>query len=81
MKVQKKIKFTVFIFSFIMFCIQLRIAIMNLIDPPLVDNTYEKEITRNDMPLITICPNNQTNVAKLQEIGYKLTDHCMIDSK
>ena len=61
-----------------MFCIQLRIAIMNLIDPPLVDNTYEKEITRNDMPLITICPNNQTNVAKLQEIGYKLTDKMMV---
>ncbi len=61
-----------------MFCIQLRIAIMNLIDPPLVDNTYEREITKDDMPLITICPNNQTNVAKLQEIGYELTDMMMV---
>ena len=53
-----------------MFCFQLRTATTNLINPPTVDSTYERNITEEDIPLITICPTNQTNVARLKELKY-----------
>ena len=46
-----------------MFGVQLRIAILNLIDPPMVDSSHERDLTADDMPVITICPYNQTNSA------------------
>ena len=53
-----------------MFCFQLRIATENLIHPPTVDSTYERNITDDDIPLITICPTDQTNLTRLKELKY-----------
>ena len=53
-----------------MFCYQLNTATLNLIDPPTVDSTYERNMTVDDMPLITICPTNQTNITRMNELGY-----------
>ena len=53
-----------------MFCIQFETAIKNLINPPTVDSTYITELDNVDLPLITICPTNQTNATALYESGY-----------
>ena len=42
----------------------------NLINPPTVDSTYITELDNVDLPLITICPTNQTNTTALYESGY-----------
>ena len=62
----KILKMIVILVSFAMFCYQLNIATENLINPPTVDSTYERIISDNDIPLITVCPNNQFNMT----IGY-----------
>ena len=54
----------------VMFCIQFRIAIINLLDPPSVDTTEERSISEIDLPIVTICPTNQTNETRLKELGY-----------
>ena len=43
-----------------MFCYQLNVATTFLMDPPTVLTQYEREATDDDMPLVTICPTNQT---------------------
>ena len=53
-----------------MFCYQFHIATKNLMDPPTVDSTYERNITNDDIPLVTICPTNQFNVTRLQKLQY-----------
>ena len=70
MDLLKILKFNVFLVSFAMFCYQLNIATINLMDPPTVDSTNERSITDDDMPLITVCPTNQTNLTRLAELGY-----------
>ena len=57
----KILKMIVILVSFAMFCYQLNIATENLINPPTVDSTYERIISDNDIPLITVCPTNQFN--------------------
>ena len=57
----KIIKAIVIILALVMFGVQFRIAILNLIDPPMVDSSHERDLTADDMPVITICPYNQTN--------------------
>ena len=64
------LKMLVLAFSFIMFCYQLRIATVNLMEPPTVDSTYDREIIQDDFPLITICPTNQANEANLKDLNY-----------
>ena len=39
--------------------------------PPTVDTTKYKNISEIDLPLITICPLEQTNNTRLKELGYK----------
>ena len=69
MLTMKKLKAVVLLISFVMFCVQLRIAIINLIDPPTVVSNSEKNISDFTPPLITVCPTNQTNITRLQELG------------
>ena len=39
-------------------------------DPPTVDSTYERNITDDDLPLITICPEYQIDFKRLKELHY-----------
>ena len=61
MEILTVIRFIVFIVSFVMCCYQLNTATNQLMDPPTVDSTYERDITDTDMPLITVCPTLQTS--------------------
>ena len=61
MMIMKILKIVVLLVSIIMFSIQFRKATFNLLNPPIIDSTYETNITVDDLPLITICPVNQTN--------------------
>ena len=70
MEVSNILKFSVLVISFAMFCYQLNIATLNLMDPPTVDSTFERNIADYDIPVVTICPINQTNYAKLMELKY-----------
>ncbi len=72
------IRYIVLIISLAMFCFQLRIAVINLISPPTVDSTIEKDITEVDLPIITICPYDQTNLTRLREIGGWSYVHSMV---
>ena len=59
--------------SVAMFCFQLNIAIQSLIFPQEVDSTSIidiKDINDIELPIITLCPTNQTNITALQELGY-----------
>ena len=53
-----------------MFCYQLNHANQNLMNPGTVDSSHERDITDDDLPLVTICPTNQTNHNRLKELGY-----------
>ena len=70
MDLQNILKCFVSIISFVMFCYQLNIATLNLMDPPTVLSQYERDATYDDMPLITVCPTNQANITRLWELGY-----------
>ena len=54
-----------------MFCYQAKIAVYNLIDPPLVDSTQMYNIELVEKPLITICATRQYNFEKFKEFGYR----------
>ena len=58
------------IFSFVMFCIQLNTATLNLMNPPFVDSTYKRKITSADFPMINLCPEYQMNPKRFDELGY-----------
>ena len=70
MDVLKIFKIIVFALSFAMFCYQLRIATISLINPPMVDSTYERDITDDEIPLITMCPSKQIDYKRLKEFEY-----------
>ena len=70
MDLQNILKCFVSIISFVMFCYQLNIATLNLMDPPTVLSQYERDATYDDMPIITVCPTNQANITRLWELGY-----------
>ena len=57
MEISRIAKIFIFVLSFIMFIVQFRIA------APMVDSSHERDLTADDMPVITICPYNQTNSA------------------
>ena len=65
-----KVRILVILLAIIMFCIQFETAIKNLTNPPTVDSTYITELENIDLPLITVCPTNQTNITALEESGY-----------
>ena len=71
----KNLKLFVIVLSFAFFCVQFRIALLNLLDPPMVDSSYERDITVDDMPIITICPMNQTREEVLIQLKYYHKKH------
>ena len=77
MDLLKIFKCLVFIISFVMFCYQLNIATVNLMDPPTVLSQHERDITDDDIPLIAVCPTNQTNLTRLRELGYPSYDNML----
>ena len=56
--------------SLIMFVVQFRIAMMNLLHPPEVDSTTNMNINDVELPLITVCPTRQENLTNLSFYGY-----------
>ncbi len=59
MEILKVLRIFILLISFAMFCFQLHTATLNLMHPGLVDINHERDITDDDMPLITVCPTNQ----------------------
>ena len=74
MEIRRKLKLLTLLLSIVMFLFQLRIAIINLISPSTVVTTREMDISEIDLPLITICPLNQTNTEMLAKLGYQSGD-------
>ncbi len=70
MEVLKSLKIIVWVVTISMFCYQLNTATINLMYPPRVDSTYERDITDDDIPLITVCRTNQTNFTRLEELEF-----------
>ena len=70
-------KSLIFVISLAMFCYQLNIATNNLMDPPTVDSSYERLITDVDIPLVTICPSDQT-YERLLRLGYGTFDSFLL---
>ena len=72
-------KFVILVGSLIMFCIQLKIAIMSLLSPPTVDTSFQKDISEvSHLPLITICPTDQQpNKTMLNKFGYRSVEEMM----
>ena len=79
MDISRIAKIFIFDLSFIMFIVQFRIAALNLVDPPMVDSSYERDLTADDMPVITICPSNQTNSAMVKALWRLKFDNEMED--
>jgi hypothetical protein len=55
----------------IFFCLQFKQALENLISPQLIDSTQIQDIDKIQHPLITLCPRNQINEARLKDLGYR----------
>ena len=70
MQILKVFRIFVLLISFVMFFYQLNTATVNLMDPPTVLSQYEREAFDDDMPLITVCPTNQTNLIRLTEVEH-----------
>ena len=70
MKVLESLKIIIWVVAFAMFCYQLNTATMLLMDPLRVDSTYERDITDDDIPLVTVCPINQTDIDRLFELEF-----------
>ena len=77
MWVLQNTKIIIIILALIMLGIQLKIATQSLMSPPTVDSTFERKITKDDLPLIIICPRNQANYTRLQELQYASIYHLL----
>ncbi len=53
-----------------MFFVQFYQAVLNMIDPPTLDSSFEKRITDIEPPIITICPTNQTLFSRIKQLRY-----------
>ena len=71
------VRYIVLIFSFVMFCIQCETAIKNLFWPPKVDSTTIKNIVDVELPIITLCPVNQTNQTAIDELMYFIENNLL----
>ena len=56
------LKIFIVVVCFVLFCYQIKTATMSLMNPPMVDSSYERDITDDDLPLVTVCPTNQINL-------------------
>ncbi len=53
-----------------MFLFQMKIALKNLADPPIVMTEERFNLKDIDPPLLTICPQDQIDADKLRTLGY-----------
>ena len=67
---QKVITWLILVFSFFMFCYQAQIAINKYLNPPVIDSTEILNFEDSEPPLITVCPSNRIDEAKVTEFGY-----------
>jgi hypothetical protein len=73
--ITKVLKWMILAISLSMFCYQARIAVYNLVNPPVIDSTQVYDVKDVKPPLITICPMHQYNHTKLNQFGfYRLSD-------
>ena len=54
----------------IMFFVQFHQAILSLLDPPTLDSSYHAGITEVTLPIITVCPTNQTRFSRMKKLRY-----------
>ena len=66
----KIFKFIILLVAIVMFYIQFRTATQKLMNPPIIDATYETKIAADDLPLITICPVNQVQSDTFKKLDY-----------
>ena len=66
----KIFKFITLLVAIVMFYIQFRTATQKLMNPPIIDATYETKIAADDLPLITICPVNQVQSDTFKKLEY-----------
>ena len=64
-------KATVLLFSLVMFSIQMKGSLENLLDPQVVIVEKRLSLLEVDPPMITICPLNQINQSKLEHFGFE----------
>ena len=69
MNINGSCKMFIVTFSSIMFIYQTSVAVMKLINPPVVDSTTTLSTADVDL-LVTICPLDQWNRSKINELGY-----------
>ena len=55
---------------FVLFCYQMNTATMSLMNPPMVDSSYDRNITDDDLPLVTVCPTDQNNLNGSYSLEY-----------
>lgn len=70
MNAYKVIKVLVLIFAVTMFFWAVKRSVLLLTNPPIVEETELKHVSKIVPPLITVCPSNQDDVKVLQENGY-----------
>ena len=69
MSKENMLKITIFVGSTLMFIYQFHTSLCHLINPALIDTTEMKSRDGISPPLVTICPTNQINDTKLDEMG------------
>ena len=79
-KTEQLLRKLVFIVSTLVFVYQIGISTFNLLYPQVADTTGNGILQKFEPPLITICPQDQVNESKVQELGfsYNLTGHILI---
>ena len=69
MNIRLSFKTSVAALSTVMFIYQTSVTMIKLTDPPVIDSTTTLNIADIDL-LVTICPLDQWNISKLNELGY-----------
>ena len=73
MTLQRRIRYFVILVSVIIFCYQLKVALNNLMSDATVDSTEYIPISKLDSPpVITLCPRQGIDEAKIVELGYHI---------
>ena len=76
MNIIRSFKISIAVFSSIMFIYQTSEAVNKLIHPPVVDTTTTLNIADVDL-LVTVCPLDQWNESKINELGYRTPGEMM----